>query len=820
MGEFKDGTLKSGGSGRKVTNPKQAMAIALSEANRMNQGGIVGLAQMQSPFANSIRPQFQTMGPESLRGIIGDQRIPPVASPMQRNFSQIQGQGQQNPLNLYQGYLGQKYIGPMAEEQQNKISQFVDAVGQAERQFFGGQQGGKTFGGKLQPGMPGSGLGSGRQSDDTNFSSGPKVGQVIGGTMMDPIRYEEPKQTFLPPGSGLMPPMNQAPDVMPPMNMAPAVEFEPLRMNQGGMMYSDIMNRPMFQTPQQRQGMGIMAGVAPVRGYEEGGMATPEYTPKFMREEGSEEDGLGRMLFEFFIVDPDDPVDVGLASASAAMVAGGITAPGAVATQLARMGYKGKKLFDAVKKIESLGKPSKPDAGVVRQAMAPVGATYGASQTGRMVGEVPEIVEAVGGIAQLSGGGFLEGLIQSIPGKGGKAIEILSRGIDAGRVAIDDILNALKRGDIEQREAEALVAKADKVLGEAGAETVEQGQRLVLKKPDGELIETPIGKVPKPPEPPVTPKVADDAKEAATEGAEEAGEAAAKRRPIRTIGKAGAVGAAGLGATDLALGTNFLSTGLEKIRDAYGAVRDDVAATLDMPEIDALRQRANPAESPFYTGERVELTEPVMEQVDLNKDGKISDEERKAIKEKADKAVAGQQKPETKTGTPVPEATGIMKFLFGKDGIGGDPGAVGKAMEYLADPRTRYALARAAESRPGVVDRNFFTDFTLGQAEYDQLQGKDETALMQNYEFLKAAGKSDDEIFNLLLSKDTESDLMDTYRDAVLTLYKEADENPNNTGVDRDDLLKQAQMRAAQIVFGTQSSAPQDSEVVQTVELE
>ena len=32
MGEFKRGTLKSGGSGKKVTNPKQAIAIALSEA--------------------------------------------------------------------------------------------------------------------------------------------------------------------------------------------------------------------------------------------------------------------------------------------------------------------------------------------------------------------------------------------------------------------------------------------------------------------------------------------------------------------------------------------------------------------------------------------------------------------------------------------------------------------------------------------------------------------------------------------------------------------------------------------------------------------
>ena len=32
MEEMKKGTLKSGGSGKKVTNPKQAIAIGLSEA--------------------------------------------------------------------------------------------------------------------------------------------------------------------------------------------------------------------------------------------------------------------------------------------------------------------------------------------------------------------------------------------------------------------------------------------------------------------------------------------------------------------------------------------------------------------------------------------------------------------------------------------------------------------------------------------------------------------------------------------------------------------------------------------------------------------
>lgn len=40
MGEFREGSLKSS-SGQKVKNPKQAVAIALSEASRMKTGGEV-----------------------------------------------------------------------------------------------------------------------------------------------------------------------------------------------------------------------------------------------------------------------------------------------------------------------------------------------------------------------------------------------------------------------------------------------------------------------------------------------------------------------------------------------------------------------------------------------------------------------------------------------------------------------------------------------------------------------------------------------------------------------------------------------------------
>ena len=43
MREFKEGSLKSS-SGQKVKNPKQAIAIALSEASRMREGGRVKMA--------------------------------------------------------------------------------------------------------------------------------------------------------------------------------------------------------------------------------------------------------------------------------------------------------------------------------------------------------------------------------------------------------------------------------------------------------------------------------------------------------------------------------------------------------------------------------------------------------------------------------------------------------------------------------------------------------------------------------------------------------------------------------------------------------
>jgi len=671
MGEFKDGSLKSGGSGRKVTNPKQAIAIALSEAEGMNQGGIVGLAQMGSPFTNSIRQPSrnqsqrfdQTMGPRSIahmqqRGFQGPQQM----GPMQRNFMQMQNQMQgmqQNPLELYQNYLGQKYIGPMQQEQQNKISQFVGAVNQAERQAFGGQQGGKTFGGRLQPGMPGLGL---EQGQPNSHYQGPLPISNLKITPGGPLDT-----------SPAGPQMNQAPDVMPAQGVRDISSANPANwtsgivgvgavlqsMNQGGMMYSDIMNRPMFQTPQQRQGMGIMAGVAPVRGYKDGDLAD--------KEDGTEEEGEG--------------------------------------------------LFN-----EALAKASEMGEDAVNYLL-----------------ENP-----------------VEAALMFIPGLG----------MGAGLVRFGPkIISGLRRA--------ASKTKAP-------------------KKAAGKKQKAP----PKSPSAPASSKKAPDTGAPTKKSVTRQVLSGARQGLRPRVAIPGAVAAYAVnqliesGALDQYINDPRVQQLIEAGTPVYEAVTTFFGDVAEIISPD--------------TGERVELTESAQARLP---------EVEKARKEGFPEPPTDAKKDDG-TGTGVPEATGIMKFLFGKDGIGGDPGAVGKTMDYLADPRTRYALARAAESRPGVVDRNFFTDFTLGQAEYDQLQGKDETALMQNYEFLKAAGKSDDEIFDLLLSKDTESDRRRQLEEDTLTLFNTLKKD-DVSNTDRSVLYEEARRMALRNQGLIPPAEPQDSDVTE-----
>jgi len=208
-------------------------------------------------------------------------------------------------------------------------------------------------------------------------------------------------------------------------------------MNQGGMMQNPVMQRPMFQTPMQRESMGIMAGVAPIRGYREGGSAAPEYTPKFLRDD-QDEDSLGSELFRLLVVDVNDPIDVAISSAAAGMAATGIGGPAAA---LAKLAGTGRKLFrgaDAAAKAAAKAEEKvkkMEQAGLFKKAAGEVGA-----KTGRFAAEkevmsigsdaVDQITPPIrmtmaeGGIASLpvvyaADGGFLD-IISKIPGVGKK----------------------------------------------------------------------------------------------------------------------------------------------------------------------------------------------------------------------------------------------------------------------------------------------------------------------------------------------------------------------------------------------------------------
>jgi hypothetical protein len=124
---------------------------------------------------------------------------------------------------------------------------------------------------------------------------------------------------------------------------------------------NQYMNRPMFQTPQMRQGAGIMAGVAPIN-MDEGGFLdslsdmVEEYNPfpDFLTtEKGGEGQLTIRDITDFLIADPDNPTDVAIAAAMAPLW---IFPPAAIAARLARMGYKGAKVTKALEKVADIQK--------------------------------------------------------------------------------------------------------------------------------------------------------------------------------------------------------------------------------------------------------------------------------------------------------------------------------------------------------------------------------------------------------------------------------------------------------------------------------
>lgn len=135
-----------------------------------------------------------------------------------------------------------------------------------------------------------------------------------------------------------------------------------------------------------------------------------------------------------------------------------------------------------------------------------------------------------------------------------------------------------------------------------------------------------------------------------------------------------------------------------------------------------------------------------------------------------------------------------MKLLFNTDGVGGKPGLAGNVLAKLQDPRMRYALAKAAQPSEGFVPRNFFSDVAEGQAEYDiqqakldQLEDSEKTALMKNFETLRAMypdSVSDSAIVNSLLKLMTQKMIscrfMTLHLSAIFLLLQKKFKNCNS----------------------------------------
>lgn len=183
----------------------------------------------------------------------------------------------------------------------------------------------------------------------------------------------------------------------------------------------------MFQTPQRKAAGGIMAGVAPI-GMNEGGdmfsfddgklninipqdafavpegafnTPQPDLSPEALRlglfdtdnffSTEQKEDGKINMrdITDMLIVDPSDPLDVGIAAATAPLM---IFPPTAIAAQLVRMGYKAskaKKMADRAAKVQNKI-PGVLGGGTSRMA------GYGQAQVARVLGDIGQgIDEAV-----------------------------------------------------------------------------------------------------------------------------------------------------------------------------------------------------------------------------------------------------------------------------------------------------------------------------------------------------------------------------------------------------------------------------------------
>ncbi len=511
-------------------------------------------------------------------------------------------------------------------------------------------------------------------------------------------------------------------------------------MNQGGMMQNPVMQRPMFQNPMQRQGLGIMAGVAPIRGYEKGGEVEDElsfldyvrFAPEipgmlgdaivgedetmgdfFSLEKTPEGQGMNlRDLTDILIVDPDDPVDVGIATATAGLMASGVGAPGAIATQLGRMGYKGKKVADVIEKVIRTG------VGETR------GKTFGRGQTARLLASAPDVFAGEEEVEEETeqGIGLLPQVTQNKPQrKRGSGVESTQRNIERGEgEGIASI------PDKEEKRFDVGVSKGGVPFKESFAHHRAKGDDVFTW--NGELYTTDLAKEPT--------------------GMNKGGLAGLLGRlKDKTIAKLKGKKAKGQA---------------DDVVDDVKVV--DEVADMPSPSKTARLLKAAAALGGLGVGGTLALSA-------LPGDDEADSSEVASAEEKEDAATAAAAQQ-----VAAQQAAAAKE----EEKPGGVRGFIGNLMDRLSDPRVQYQLAKAGQASEGIVPRNFGSDVTLAGAEYDQLQAKLDAAkpeLVQQYEAIRPYAEQgenetvedvDRRVFKSLF------DRMDaaTQLEALLTLYK------------------------------------------------
>ena len=502
-------------------------------------------------------------------------------------------------------------------------------------------------------------------------------------------------------------------------------------MNQGGMMYNQIMQRPMFQTPQQRQGMGIMAGVAPVRGYAEGDLVSDDFFSLEQTEEGS---GMNLRDITNFFFDPSDPVDY----ATLGLIA---FPPALVAARLAKMGVKGAKAAEQVQKVVKLQEalPSKIGGGTsrARSGLQVQMAALPAAFMEEDVAMADEMPQDMGGIAALAEQPEIQERRPITRGE-----RKMRRMREAEQMAIGGIasLPGYSRGEVVIKGATALFnrlfRKASK--GEdvrADALDAEQAGKLTPKQTD-DIIDQTEAQMSLPGIPGAAAKKADDVIDAPVPPtAPSLGTRIAKSVGVPTALVGGVYGASTLMGDDDETEPPAGGTG-----DAKPELTDEEKAQLGAMQGPAPMGIPGPDAPVFY---------------------------------------------DEKTGEFKEKATGFKKFLFGEDGIGGEEsGFAGNLLTRLQDPRTQYALAKAAQPTEGFVPRNFFSDFTLAgrdydiqQAELDRLEQQAKPEIVQQFEAIREYAQAGEGETEADVDRKVFKSLFDDMNanaqlEALLTLYK------------------------------------------------